>query len=105
MSARRFAHPLSLAILLVALCAPSAEAAHGHYLKCFPFMETWNEASGILRENLRLQLHQFQGGGLARYTFGLGFLDDKAVRHTFDPVWRPTAENETRYVTLTRTGA
>lgn len=79
--------------------AAAQRAAHLHYGLCFPFMETWSEASGTLTIHAKLQAHKYQGG-LVREVGGLGFLDG-GVR-TIALGWRPTSDNETRFVTLTR---
>src|SRR5688572_959518 len=76
-------------------------ASHIHYGKCFPFMETWAETNGQFRIDLKLQLHQFVGGR-GNNVGGLGFEDGGAVRHTFNPAWAPTSQDETRFVSLTR---
>lgn len=76
-------------------------ASHIHYAKCFPFMETWAEAGGVFKTDLKLQLHHFVGGH-AKNVGGMGFEDGGAVKHVFNPVWAPTQQDETRFVSLSR---
>ena len=86
---------------VTASIADAMRASHQHYEACVPFMETWNEASGHLRLDVQVQAHKYQGGQIKSVN-GLGFLDDLTVKHTFDPLWKPTGDNEVRSVTLTR---
>jgi hypothetical protein len=76
-------------------------ASHQHYEACFPFMETWNEASGSLKMDLQVQAHMYQGGSILNVN-ALGFLDNSTIKYVFNPVWKPVLDNELRNVTLTR---
>jgi hypothetical protein len=77
------------------------KASHQHYETCFPFMETWDEASGQIKLDIQVLAHEYQGG-LIQNVNALGFLDNKTVKYNFSPVWAPSTDNEVRNVSITR---